>query len=360
MKTIKQLVDEEAAKLAKGLITGHEKAKQNVKELTSTEEAKALEDKWFKAFATKDVKALEDMQQEIVDDYAAKEQSVSANAGADGGLLVPLSVEARIIERQYATSQLRQLATVLSGVTGKLQLNTEGDTVEAYWVAEGALATESTQKFGALTLDPQKAVGFAKFTDEVLQKTSSNPSIRDFVVNRLAQAINRLEAAAFVSGDGVGKPEGFRNAAGVNALAQAGANLSADDLIKLYRKLPAQYRSQAAFLAPDSVLGVVDLLKDGSGRYILDSFNGDVDTIKRRPVYTEAGIPTNLGVGTNESEVWFGDFSNYMIADGGGIRIDYGTEGDDFRRSKISVRLIKYVDGGIADAKALAKLTAVK
>lgn len=360
MPTIKELAEKKAKELAQGLITGQEKAAQKVKELTSDKEIKELEDKWFKAFAKRDVKALEDMEKDIVAQYEAKEQSVSANAGADGGLLVPISVEARIIERQYATSQLRQLATVLSGVTGKIQLNTEGDTVQAYWVAEGALATESTQKFGNLTLNPEKAVGFAKFTDEVLTQTASNPTIRDFVVNRLALAVNRLEAAAFVSGDGTGKPLGFRNATGINTLAQAGANLVADDLIKLYRKLPAQYRSNAAFLAPDAILGLVDLLKDGSGRYILDSFNGDTDTIKRRPVYTEDGIPTNLGAGTNESEVWFGDWSNYIIADGSGLRIDYGTEGDDFRRSKISVRLIKYVDGGTADGAALARLTAVK
>lgn len=360
MPTIKELAEKKAKEIAQGLITGHEKAAEKVKELTADKEIKELEDRWFKAFAKRDVKALEDMEKDIVAQYEAKEQSVSANAGADGGLLVPISVEARIIERQYATSQLRQLATVLSGVTGKLQLNTEGDTVEAYWAAEGALATESTQKFGSLTLQPEKVVGFAKFTDEVLTQTASNPSIRDFVVNRLAQAVNRLEAAAFVTGDGTGKPMGFRNAAGVNALAQAGATLSADDLMKLYRKLPSQYRANAAWLANDSVLGVVDLLKDGSGRYILNGLDGDTDTIKRRPVYSEANIPTNLGAGLNESEVWFGDWSNYIIADGSGLRIDYGTEGDDFKRSKISVRLIKYVDGGVANAAALAKLTAVK
>lgn len=359
MPTIKELAEKKAKEIAQGLITGHEKAADKVKELTADKDIKELEDRWFKAFAKRDVKALESMEKDILGQYEAKEQSVSANSGADGGLLVPITVEARIIERQYATSQIRQLATVLAGVTGKLQLNAEGDTVEAYWVAEGAQATETTQKFRKLDLDPQKMVGFAKFTDEVLAKTASNPSIRDLVVNRLAMAANRLEAAAFVSGDGTGKPTGFRNASGVNSLAQAGANFTGDDILKLYRKLPAQYRTNAAWLANDAILGLADLLKV-DGRYLLNSFDGDVDTIKRRPVYSESNIPTNLGAGTNESEVWFGDWSQYIIADGSGIRIDFGTEGDDFRRSKISVRLIKYVDGGLAQAEALAKLTGVK
>lgn len=359
-KTIKELVEEQAKELAKGLITGHEEQKKKADELSKDEANKELETKWFKAFGTRDVKSLKAMQKDIEGQYQEKEQSVSANAGADGGFLVPITVEANIIERQYATSQIRQLATVLSGVTGELRLNTEGDTVSAYWVAEGALATESTQKFGQLSLDPQKLVGFAKFTDEVLTKTASNPTIRNLVVNRLAGAANRLEAAAFVSGDGVGKPEGFRNAAGVNATAQAGANLVIGDLLRLYRTLPSEYRSGAAWLANDAVLGLADRLTDSTGRPMIDSFNSDVDTIKRRPVYTEDNIPTNLGAGVNESEVWFSDWASYIIADGSGIRIDYGTEGDDFRRSKLSVRLIKYVDGGVANADAFAKLTAVK
>lgn len=334
---------------------------------TDTKDAKAkaadLETRWFKAFATRDEKGLRTIESEIVAERKAADLSgQDVTTTAEGGFLVPTTVEATIIKKLNATSEIRKYATVISNVVGKLKLGAEDALVQAYWVAESDTATLSTATWANVELQPQKAVGFGKFTDEVLTQTVSNPDIRKMVVDQFAYAIQVLEDAAFTNGDGNGKPAGYRTATlpGANVKAQAAAALAYGDIMTLYRALPVAYRANGTFFATDSFGGLVDGLKDTANRPLLNNFDGDTDKVKGRPVAYDPNIPTNLGAGTNETEVWFGDFSKYVITDGGGIRVDYGTEGDDFKRSKISVRVIHYTDGATVLPEAFAKLTAVK
>lgn len=322
-----------------------------------------LETRWFKAFASRDEKGLREVEKEIVAERKAADLTGQDTVTAgEGGFLVPTTVEASILKKLAATSEIRKYATVINNVVGKLKLGAEDALVQAYWVAEGDTATTSSASWATVELQPQKAVGFGKFTDEVLNQTVSNPDIRKMVVDQFAQAIQVLEDAAFTNGDGNGKPAGYRTATlpTGNAKTQAAAALALSDVMVLYRALPRAYRANANWFMNDTAGSLLDGLKDTANRPLLDTFSGDVDTIKGRPVGYDGNIPSNLGTGTNETEMWFGDFSKYVITDGGGIRIDYGTEGDDFKRSKISVRVIHYTDGALVLPEAVAKLTGVK
>lgn len=249
-----------------------------------------------------------------------------------------------------ATSEIRKYATVLSNVVGDLKLGAEDVLVQAYWVAEGDLATLDEAEFADVTLRPVKAVGFGKFTDEVLTQTASNPDIRKMVVDQFAVAIQRLEDAAYTNGDGNGKPLGYRTLTlpGGNVVT-GGDNTLYLDTMALYRALPKAYRANGTFMLGDETGALYDGVMDQNGRPLLNNFDADQERIKGRPV----GYDENLPAG----EAWFADFSKYVIADGGGIRVDYGTEGDDFKRSKISVRVIHYTDGAPVLAEAFAKAT---
>lgn len=357
---VAEAIEQARAAKAKGFVPSGDGKGQKAE---AKKAAAELETKWFAAFSKRDKAALDAVEQEIVE--ARKAQDLTgqdATNAADGGWLVPLTVESTIIKKLNATSEIRRYATVLNNVVGQLKLGAEDVLVQAYWVTEGDTATLSTAQWANVTLQPKKAVGFGKFTDEVLVQTVANPDIRKLVVDQFAYAIQVLEDAAFTNGDGTGKPKGYRTAtlpAG-NVKAQAGASFAYADIGTLYRALPRAYRGNATWFMADAVNALFDGLKDSQNRPLLNTFDDDVDKIKGRPVAYDPNIPTNLGAGTNESEMWFGDFSKYIITDGGGIRVDYGTEGDDFKRSKISVRVIHYTDGAVVLPEAFAKMTAVK
>ena len=69
-------------------------------------------------------------------------------------------------------------------------------------------------------------------------------------------------------------------------------------------------------------------------------------------------IPTNLGGGSNASEIWYGVFSDYVIGDRLGTTFDLGTAGDDFNKAQYTLRMLKRV-GGIPTSNQFAKLTGV-
>ena len=335
---------------AKGVVIDGGNAKgQNTKD--AKRKAADLENRWFKAFAARDQKALDELNAEVKEQYKAADLSgQNITDDANGGFLVPLTVESTIIKKLEATSEIRKYATVLSNVVGDLKLGAEDVLVQAYWVAEGDNATLDEAEFADVTLRPVKAVGFGKFTDEVLTQTASNPDIRKMVVDQFAVAIQRLEDAAYTSGDGNGKPLGYTTLTlPAGHTVTGGDNTLYDDTMALYRALPKAYRQNGTFMVNDVTAGLYDGAKDAEGRPLLNTFDADNERIKGRPV----AYDPNLGDGV----AWFGDFSKYVIADGGGIRVDYGLDGDDFKRSKISVRVIHYTDGAPVLAEAFAKAT---
>lgn len=350
---VAKAVEQARAAKAKGAVVGADGKGAKGAEAKSAAE---LETRWFKAFASRDEKSLREIEASIV----AEHQKVADLTGQDtiavnpseGGFLVPTTVEATIIKKLTATSEIRKYATVLSNVVGKLKLGAENALVQAYWVVEGDTATLATATWNEVELQPQKAVGFGKFTDEVLTQTVANPDVRKLVVDQFAFAIQQLEDAAFTNGDGIGKPKGYRTETMVagHTITGTTGNVLANTL-STYRAVPKAYRANGNWFMNDVTSGMYDGLKDTTGRPILDAFNTDVDKIKGRPVGYDSNLP--------DAELWFGDFSKYVITDGGGIRVDYGLEGDDFKRSKISVRVIHYTDGGLVLLDAVAKATLV-
>lgn len=348
---VNKAVEQAREAKAKGAVVGDQKGAAAVSKKELAKKSADLENRWFKAFAARDSKALAELQAEVKEQYKAADLSgQNITDDANGGFLVPLTVESTIIKKLEATSEIRKYATVISNVVGDLKLGAEDVLVQAYWVVEGDEATLDEAEFADVTLRPVKAIGFGKFTDEVLTQTASNPDIRRMVVDQFAVAIQRLEDAAYTNGDGNGKPLGYRTLTlPAGHTVTAGDNTLFDDTMALYRALPKAYRANGTFMLNDITAALYDTVKDSDGRPLLNTFDADNERIKGRPVAYDPNLP--------DAEAWFGDYSKYVIADGGGIRVDYGLEGDDFKRSKISVRVIHYTDGAPVLAEAFAKAT---
>ena len=315
---------------------------------------------FYKALASGDRAEMKAVQADIAKDYKAKGQSVGTDN--QGGILVPTTISQSIQDKLEYVSPMRRIATVISNMPAKLVLNT-GSLPTTYWVAEGAPITESGVTFAQTTLEPHKAAGLDKFTSEVLQDAAINPSIQNYVEDRFVLSLALLENEAFVNGDGSGKPYGFRSSAiTAESVAQAGANLAYNDFVNLKYALNTAYRETGVFVMPSAAIALIEGLKDTSGRPIYrESIAVDAPaTLLGRPVYIVDEIPANLGAGTNETEIWYGNFKQYFIGDRGGLRVDLGTDADDFSRDKLSLRIIKRVAGMPVGNENFAKLSAVK
>lgn len=295
----------------------------------------------------------------IVDNDYITAKALSEGTSADGGYLVPNEFKAAIIAKRDIAAVIRPRATVFPMTRDKMDVPSEGNAVTLYWAAENAGLTESNPTFGNTTLNTNKLTGLSKMSRELFADTAVN--LMDFLASLYGRKFALEEDKKFMTGTGTGEPKGIRQYTLTNS-AQAGANLVGDDLIKLFYSLGSQYRSNAVWIMHNSIIRLVRLLKDSQNRYLwTDGFQDAPATILGRPVVEQNDIPTNLGAGTNESEMYFGDLSFYLIGDRQEMTIESTTEGaGTFENHQVAVKVIERVDGQLGLTDPFVKLTAVK
>lgn len=295
----------------------------------------------------------------VVDNDHVTAKALSEGTSADGGYLVPTEFKAAIIAKRDVAAVIRPRASVFPMARDKMDVPSEGNAVTLYWAAENAALTESNPTFGNTTLNTNKLTGLGKMSRELFADTAIN--LMDFLAGLYGRKFALEEDKKFMTGTGTGEPKGIRQYT-LGSTAQAGANLVGDDLIKLFYSLGSQYRTQSAWIMHNSIIRLVRLLKDSQGRYLwADGFADAPATILGRPVVEQNDIPINLGAGTNESEVYFGDLTYYLIGDRQEMTIESTTEGAGaFENHQVAVKVIERVDGQLGLTDPFVKLTAVK
>jgi HK97 family phage major capsid protein len=295
----------------------------------------------------------------VVADDKVTAKALSEGTSADGGYLVPTEFRNTIIEKLKKASVIRQRATVIPMRRDKMDVPSEGNDVSVYWTAENAALTESNPTFGTLQLNTNKLTGLSKMSRELFEDSSVN--LVDYIAGIFANKFAREEDTVFMAGDGTGKPKGIRTYT-ITSVAQAGASLVGDDVVKLFYALPSQYRDGATWMIHNSIQQAIRLLKDSNGRYIwTDGFADAAPTLLGRPVVEQNDIPTNLGAGTNESEIFFGDLSYYLIGDREEIGVETTTTGAGaFENHQVAFKTWERIDGQLGLTDAFRKMTAVK
>lgn len=347
--------DKEAQKSGTGVEERRAMFDQAVKELPhhKNPESKKTIGNFLKAMAEGDTSVMKDLGE--------------ANGG--GGYLTPLEFSSYLIELLYKIPVIRPHATVYPMSSDQMQIPVENSTVSANWTAELATITQSDMTFGTNTLSVNNLIGISRMSRQLLLDSAINQNLVDLVMERFARSIGRLEDTAFMTGSGVGMPKGLRQYTYTHTLAQAGANLTGDDLINLYHSLPYQYREQGSpvWLINDLTLAKVRKLKDSQGRYIYEQgwgqsliSEGMTPTLLGKPVLVQNDIPTNLGGGTNASEIYFGDLSYYVIGDREQIFSEVSTqEGTSFAQHRAAIKVGERIDGQLTAVDGFAQLTAV-
>ncbi len=353
-----------------------EKLKKHAKDLVTERETKTTSDEresvkqFYLALASGDRAALAHSNEVVAKEYEArgiewqeKAQDIGTiGSGTAGGVLVPTTVADSIVKQMFYISPIRQISTVIPNMPAQLQLPSENSLPTVYWVAEGATATDSGEVFAPNLLTPYKYMGLDGFTSEIIADAATNPAIQNFVEGRFAVAMALFENQAFANGSGSAQPYGFRSSAITpNSVAQAGSGLVYDDVLALKYSLPTAYRELAVYVTSSAGAKALEDVKDNYGRPIWRDGLAEATppTLLGRPVHIVDEIPSNLGTGTNATEIWYGYFKNYFIGDRGALRVDYGTNGNDFANDKISLRMAKRVAAMPVIGTSFSKLTGV-
>lgn len=265
------------------------------------------------------------------------------------GYSVPTTLANMIQEKLDKEAVMRKYAFVFK-MAGNYQLPQEGTAVTSHWVGQNIPVTESNP-----TLGKQNLVDNYLATNVIIPRgllNSSNINILNFITNLSVRSINNAEETAFIAGSGTGEPTGLRSAAITAIPATAGAT-TYGDILALKYGLKRQYRKNAIFLT--STAGVLDVMSilDENKRPIFDPTQ---ETLLNKPLLETEDIPSNLGTGGDETEIYFGDMSYYYIKDGEDLFME---QDKIIANLQIQIVIAKAVDGIYTLAEACKKLTGV-
>jgi HK97 family phage major capsid protein len=240
-------------------------------------------------------------------------RALQIGTDSEGGYLVPDEFERQLIQGLMEQNIIRGLATVIT-TSGDRNIPVVASHGSAVWTAEEGPFTESDESFAQVMLGAHKVATIMKVSEELLNDSAFN--LERYITSEYARRIGDAEEAAFVNGNGVGKPMGIVQGATAGKVGAAGqtTSVTADDLLDVYHALKRPYRPRAAWLLNDSTVKAIRKLKDSTSQYIwqpgLDA--GRPDTLLGRPVAESAHVPE---MAASAKSILFGDYSYYWIAD---------------------------------------------
>ena len=204
-------------------------------------------------------------------------------------------------------------ATVLRNLTGNIDLPVLAESGTVSWVGEHEDVDRSDPTFAKTSLSP-KTVG-AEYEVSRRMILQSAESIEDLLRRDLGQLLQGALDRAAIAGAGGDEPTGILNTAGVLAIT-LGADLS-DTTADMIAALELDdLTGSRAFLTNPGVMRLARKTKDGDSRVIPVSelFHGE-------RVEQTTQVPNDLGTGTDENGLIYGQWSELVIGYWSGVDI---------------------------------------
>ena len=278
--------------------------------------------------------------------------ALQVGTDSEGGYLVPDEYERTLVQELQEENKLRTLCKVIHTSSGDRKIPLVASHGTASWVDEEGAIPESDDSFGQISLGAHKVASIVKVSDELLQDSVFD--VASYIATEFARRVGDAEEAAFINGDGMGKPYGMlheTNGAAAGVTAASATAFTADELIDLVYSLKAPYRKRAIFLFNDQTLKAIRKLKDGNGQFLWQAGlkEGQPNTLLGYKYETSYHMPI---IGAGAKPILFGDMSSYWIADREGRSIKrlnelYAATG------QVGFRVTQRLDGRLVQSEGL-------
>lgn len=288
----------------------------------------------YKSYKSAFFKLMAGVQMENLD--AAERKAMSAGSDPDGGYLLPHSTVGRMVSKLYEQSTMRQLATVQTIGTDKIEGIVDNDEADAGWVSElGARSDTTTPTVGKWEIQAHEMYAMPKISQKLIDDAATD--VEGWLAGKVADKFARVEGAGFTTGNGVGKPRGLfayptaatgddTRAWGTFEHIITGASgdfhtTKADPLQDLIGAFKDRYLQNASFLMRREARTKIRKMKEAtSDRYLWEPSlqAGQPDRLLGYAARVDQYVPA---IAANSLSVAFGDFKEaYTIVDRIGIR----------------------------------------
>ncbi|MBN8994356.1 MAG: phage major capsid protein [Rhizobiales bacterium] len=260
-------------------------------------------------------------ERKAIEDVRAEYKALSVTDDTTGGYLAPVEYVQEIIKGITEVSPVRSLVRVRTTANKSIQIPKRTGQFAAQWVSEQGPRTETDGlRYGMVEIPTHEIYALIDISQQNLEDSAFD--LEAELSSESEEQFSVAEGAAVVSGNGVGKPQGFLDGgAGLgstnsgSAATIADVNGQADGIITLFHSLKTGYVRNAKWALNRTTLGSVRKLKDTDKQYIWmpGVANGVPNTILGAP-YVE--VPDMPNENANAYPMAFGDFERgYTLVD---------------------------------------------
>jgi HK97 family phage major capsid protein len=261
--------------------------------------------------------------------------AMSIGTAADGGYLAPIEWDRSITEALQTESPIRANSeTITISGQGFSRLYATGAPGSG-WVGETAARPQTTTpQFTPLEFRTGELYANPAITQMALDDAAID--LEQWLANSVRSEFSRQENIAFLSGDGVNKPNGLLTYVDggandalhplgpIEAVVTAGnlaAGAASDDFLTLIYDLPAERSSNAKFFMNRAFEAAIRKFKDLNGNYIWQPRLTDAEPSSLMG-YPIVNIPGLAVTGANAVVALFGNMrATYLVVDRIGIRV---------------------------------------
>jgi HK97 family phage major capsid protein len=289
-----------------------------------------------------------------------------------GGYLVDTAYSREFIDLLRPRVVIRNLgARSVPMPDGNLTMRKKTAGSSASYVGERTPAPTTDATIGQLTMSAKRLTALVPITNQLIRRASFG--VDQMVRDDLLDGASVKEDQQFLRGAaGANVPTGLRyliNAANILTMTAAPTLLTvSSDLgrLMLAVKNANVPMISCGWIMSPRVREFLANLRDGNGNLVYPSIEIN-NTLKKYPIAETTSVPDNLGGGT-ESELYFGDFSQFLIGDTGQLALaasdtaaydDGGTIRAAFSNDETVIRLIQEHDTQVRYDKAFSVLTGV-
>lgn len=260
--------------------------------------------------------------------------ALSGATEAAGGVTIPRPMAEGLIELLRARVVVRAAgARTFPMPAGQIRHAKQIAAATATYQGENVAITPSEPSFDKMDQSFKKLTGLVPIGNSLLRH--SGLAMAQMVRDDLLKVMALREDLAFIRGDGSSNtPTGIRNwIAAENWLAALDAGIAAEvsaaDLA-LRKAVSVVEDANVALTNPGWIMRAstknwLASLRDTNGNILYPSIDAN-GQLKGAPIHVTSQIPNSLGTDGDETEIYFGEFSEAMIGDSMELNVSMSTE----------------------------------
>jgi HK97 family phage major capsid protein len=171
-----------------------------------------------------------------------REMTTEQRAAVSASAAIPTQTMNKIVGKLELAPIIN--AVDVTYIPGNVSYPVEGTVNEASWVAMGTAATDSSDTVTNIALGAFKLIKTVEITADVAAMAVD--AFEDWLVNRLANKLQRAVAAGIMTGTGSSQATGLAKMTATGTYTAAGMTYS--DVMAIIAALPTQYAVGASFV----------------------------------------------------------------------------------------------------------------